>query len=87
MNNQVKDTYSFCNKFPSYVERDPLAWVVKFSDSNRGFPITLATWCKENCQDAWGWWFDPEYCYVGFENFHDFTWFKLTHSDQISVNT
>lgn len=46
-------------------------------------PWTWTEWCKENCEGIWGWWFDNESCYVGFEIQSEAMWFALKFQDDV----
>lgn len=61
------------------VERDPLSWVVKIP--GQGIAMTSTEWCRKNCTSKWAWWFDQDNCYLGFENYQEYNWFKIVHID------
>lgn len=64
------------------VSRDPLKWVLSLSKDS--ISIMCTDWCRENCVSKWAWWFDNQYCYIGFENFYEYNLFKITYYDQLT---
>lgn len=51
-------------RIPALEVRD-YEWCYPLQDN--GIGLTWTQWLRDNCESAWGWWFDDRsMCYVGF---------------------
>ena len=46
--------------------------------NKNGIPMEVIEWCRDNCRNQWGWWFDASTtAYIGFTNKADMVEFWI----------
>lgn len=59
---------------------DEYAWRYPLRDN--GIGLRWTDWLKDNCESAWGWWFDMDgMCHVGFTDKSEMMRFVMSYGD------
>jgi len=76
-----RSDWGYSKTFSSYddansIDRIELGYIVKLPDAV--VRRALTEWCKSNCKSKWGWWFDADNGYIGFESLEEKMQFCLS---------